>query len=535
MKTRFFLIVCAFIMGLACACRAWADWNLYAGEKQASAGNYVKAVQLMEMSGKWESRNPRLHYRLGLAYYRQALRKKDLNDLDRAAQSFERLKPYLPGRAWLYLALIDTTKLKAKQPVAGGWETVRRSVDKALENEPGSALIAYQAGRILLSEPGKPDPVRKEKALMLLKRSIELHAEPLDSRFLPKASLYLKPVLKLVWKKFRSSGALAYVTPADRASYKELLAFMDARKLWPNRDRVYRTYLQFEESDYKEFCLQGLAYLQRKQYQNAKLAFTKAFWTRNWNFQEAKAGILISDAALGKLTKGPHEVLQEETGNILIRVLEEEEPGMVPYRPYLERAVEIAGDDYAKGLFAFYQGRYQEAEAYLTKAPKSAMLKRRFLAMTLLKLGESRRAGELLKSIVTESDPDIREVFLMKDLNLFPPIVIQGKIGNITGRKFEGWQWYAEKGKTSLTVNLMPGTSRFEFEIPGPLEGEIYALFYLDGKPLPGVWRFAGAGSKAAFEVKTEGGLHWLQSEVLNLPDYSLKPETVIRSEEVAA
>lgn len=524
--SRLFVMTIFFILTLASVCRGSAELYLFLGGGQAGRGNIDSAISLMETSRKLEPHNPKLFSKLGILYYKRGLRNKSIQDIENSSLCFEKLKVYLPGRAWLYIALnrIAKSKVSGIKLDPQSWDQIHMDARNALDNEPGSALVAFYAGKILLSGDKEPMPQDLKKALQLFRSSSELHAEPLGSEYLPKASFYLKPALDFVWRKYHSPGMLAFITPADRASYKELMTFIEAGKLWRYSESIYKTYLSFEETEYQSYCSAGLTNLKEGRFKDAVRVFKKAFWSRSWNFQRAKAGILIAEAALGELGKGERALFKEDMEFVLKRILEDEEEDLSPFYSQLSKPVDISGEDYIRGLYAYHTGRWEEARTYLSKASDHEILKRRYLALSELKLQQKEKGVKVLNPALTDVNPDVREIILLKSLDSADIKTIERKIKEIVSETASASQWFKKDGKVSLAVNLLPGKMRVNFNFTEKRQGDLFVMVYFDGKPVPGIWSIANGLGEASFEHSTRGGKHWLQIEVLNDSESPLIP-----------
>ncbi len=510
-----------FILALFSAQKAWAGVSLYAANRAFLARDFSAAAEAVQKSVKMDPFNRAARFLLGKSLLEKGKKESDAVLLQKAENVFSDLTREMPfyGRAWAWLGLskIAVQAAGGEKITEGEWKKIQGCLLTALDREPSSAWLSWTVSKQLLAHSDFLNAEEKQRAFELLVFGLTL-------RYEGQASIYLQPALEFLWKHFRDFELLEKAVPRDYASYRVLLGFIEEQKIWAYRSRVYPRFLEFAAVFYEAQCQEGRALLAKRNFRKAFEVFQRADWARQ-EMLEAKAGML---AARSRLDPVPYS--REQANLWLGEILEQEEMPAQAWLEDIRPAVQASQDPYLQGLWAYRSGQWQEALQGFNTDSRFKNRSRRWRADALKKTGEAAQALELLRPALDETNPDLRELILLKnmdssrgpaadlkireilELSSAPRIVLPAK-----GEKSE----YGLNG-AGIWLNLLPGETTVKILIRSkPYKGEFaYVRFQIwEGdrhREAGDFYVSSPAGSLYSLNFKTSGGLRLLTVGVAN-------------------
>ena len=435
----------ALCLILLSAQKAWAGAGLYVSERAFFKNDFPAALRAAENALKIDPQNRTLQFLLGKSLFEEGQKTSAPVLLTKAEEVFTGLARTMPfyGRTWAYLGLCQES-LAGKDMTPEKWAGIKTNFDKALALEPGSAWISYMSSTVFLRNTGLLSDAGREQATERLRFSLNAHYEG-------QASAFLLPALRFSWDEFKDIQFILKIVPHDFASYRELLGFIEKNNLWPYRDQVENDLRSFIAVEYAGLCAQGWGFLSKAKAREAFDSFQRAYWMRQ-ETAEAKTGMLIAGPKAGPGLYSP-----DQANQWLKDILEQEEEEISSARlDGLKAAVQAADNLYLQGLWAYRKGRWQQALERFERDQNSYARTRRWRADSLQKLERAQDALEVLGPVLNESNPDLRELILLKQLDETNRKSIESKIRGINERERNGR--LIPQSAPGLLLNLMPGT-----------------------------------------------------------------------------
>jgi len=528
----FAVILCALSVQ-----QAWAGIWLYRGERLFKDRKFEPAVYATEKVPGM-SRGPLGDSILGQSALYLGIESEKDPWYERALVPFERLTTTTPSysRGWLYLAL---TRIQLQSSEEGmmnrdAWEDLKPLLLRAIRLEPGSGWVAFHAGRSMLLHEPFLSSAEKQTAMSLLEKSVRIHFPNPEYPFIDQPAPLLEAVLNFLWERYGEFPLLKSITPVDRASIQLLLKFMREQGLWDYYEDIYAVFLSLRAAERHALHQKGESLLGGGRFREAFEIFRKAYWLSGFSDPKPQAGILIAEEAMGRLREGVHPVFHEDYRSVLKRILEVEESMTPRLMEWLRRVVEGTRDDYLLGLRAHRMGDYDQVIEYLSRIEDESPLRRRLLAGALWEIGYQEKALKLLKPAATENHPDLRDLLLLQAWGRLNQEGIENKILTLTHKKYASTDWWDpqleghhldRKGRLTLTLNLLPGTSEIHLFMRGvesPATGQDgFVRISFNGKPLRGAYVNHQGWKAYPLSVMTTGGKRWLQVELINGKDDS--------------
>jgi hypothetical protein len=515
-----------------CVKGAWADVSFYRGRQAFAHKDLSRAASFFEEARKWDPGNPGLIYFAGMNALEGGKRSNQKTMLEAAFANFDRLSREIPfySRGWLYrgLSLEALSEPSEKTLSEERWKEIKISFEKAVELEPQNAWIHLMAGMGWLRHDSLLTTDEKEKALGSLYQSVRIRRPQTVWPYLDKPSPYLKPTLHFLWYRYGDLKLLERLTPSDFSSSRVLLELLYEEKLWKSYADVYGTYLNIQGEAYEKEYRKGRDYLAEGHPSLAYWAFRKAFWMRSWSYPQAKAGILAAQHALGELKWEEHELFKETPVQALRAILEDEDEFDDSLLPYLKPVVEETEDVYLRGVYAFRTRDYEPAKKFFETAIPESPQGRRYLAISQWGSGQKDKALAFMEKALSEENPDLRELELLRVWDPSRESSVMQKIKNTASKKIPAKRWWGGDLKNNRThlrkrvhlqLNLLPGRAKITvFTKCDPGKGGDYCLarFLINGRPVSAAYVESRLWHPFFFSVATRGGKRWLETELLN-------------------
>lgn len=525
--------VTALLICLLLAQKAWAGVWLYQGERALERKYYSLAYAYLEKAQRADPSNEKIRYLLGRASYDQSRRTRDLVWLQSSLRHWTAFTEALPyyGRGWLYLALTRLSGEKQSQDglTSEEWAKIKPLLEKAYQQEPGSAWVAYMTGTSFLSNEPFLTREERQEALLRIQKSVTLRRSAPSLSYLDEPSTLLKPALKFLWMRYSDPQYLKDVTPFDYPSYRVLIKFLSEQGLWSARQELFPRYLSLEEEVYQRECQKGEDLLARSDSRNAFFAFRKAFWIRGGAYHRAKAGILVAQEAMNQLPTtddGRHELFQEDFQKTVRKILEDEDQDIGMLLGAMKKIVRKIDDLYLSGLHAARSGEDTLAIELLEKTEHHTVSRRRYLARSYAKLLQPEKAAQVLRTSLEEEGPDLRDLILLASLESPWREIAQKKIvdaGTIIRPPTAWWgsgerrSLLDQKGRLTMGLNLWPGKVRLRVQIRSVAPGsQGYVRFFLQGILLAEAAVEQADRRPVMVETQTAGGKRWFEVELVN-------------------
>jgi O-antigen ligase/tetratricopeptide (TPR) repeat protein len=450
------LILCFFS-----ARAGWADLWAYRSENYLRRGEEQKAARLAGIALRIEPSSPDILRRAGKIFRATAIKNNDPESFSQAARVYERLTKEVPvyGRGWYFLGASRLAAL----PVVGraDWLGNKKFFFRAWRLEPSSEWVAYNVAATFVRYDSFLSPHERRFAFRLMKQACRTPPAAGKSPYLDSPSLYLKPALSWLWKRYADFALLKWVVPVNAVSYGIFLDFLGKEGLWLFRPEIDAVYEKLALKAYRQFCDEGDEHFSKKDFRGAFRAYRKGLWTGGRAGLRAQAGVIASLEAMGKLKEIPEELFRQSYRSVLKRTLEEEDESQGRTLAGLEGAVIRTGEPYLAGLYALRMKRFPKAVRQLEGLGKSPE-GRRYLAEAYAGDGRPEKAVETLLAAREEKDPDLRELFLLLEWVPGEAPVLWEKIrrvekNDIGERKWFGPPVFASRGFRECTVNFRPG------------------------------------------------------------------------------
>lgn len=433
---RFALRGLCLVLILCSGQKAWAGIHAYSAGRALAAKNYEKAADEARKSLKINAENPGLQFTLGKSLYEKGTQSGDTSNLLEAENIFKRLTGEHPeyARPWIYLGLISED-----------FQETKRNFSEGLKREPGSAWNLYKTSVRLLSRPELLTENEKKEARESLKRSFSLH-------YKDQVSPYLARSARELWRSARDFESILYAVPEDFLSYRTLLNTVESSQIGAYRDRVYDKFLKLSTAEYDAKCQEAETLLAVGQTSESFKLFRDAYWLRQ-ELNRAKIGMLEAGGSYKKPIYG-----QEEGEKWMKEILLDENAGISKDRlEMISGSVKNSQDAFVKGMLDYRLGNWAEAIRYFSEESVSKAKARRWKADAYNRSGEKDKAVELLTPVLSEQNPDLRELLLLKRIDRGNAVKIEEKIKEVISLQSSYAFGSFENNKSELWVNLMPG------------------------------------------------------------------------------
>lgn len=507
---RTMIRVLSFILVLLAGQKAWAGVFSYAAERASLRNDFSLAANRSEKALRIDPGSPSLQFLHGKNLYEKSRRKQDLILADQSANIFERLTQKHPeyARAWIYRGLLS------KDHEAGKF-----FFREGLKREPSSAWILYITSARLLSGSGNLTVKEKEDALGNLKLSLNHH-------YPNQASPYLMSALKILWRNSREFKDLVLITPKDYFSYKILMKFIEEKNLWGYSEQVTEDFFKLREQQYSACCVKARQLLAGNEFRESFNLFQKCYWVRP-EISEARIGMLIAGTGPARLLYDPKQGerwLEEMLGDDSLVLPAQELELLGP-------AVNKLRNPFIYGLWAYRSGKWQESLQSFENEAETQIKTRRWRAQSYEKIGRTAEAVEILRPVLKEKTPDLRELILLKRLDSDNQKIIESKMQFIQA----GYANYTlsplKDGKSSIWINLMPGQAQLKVVMKSVSEKNVFAYVRLglwEGRKFTEIGKAYVSSSDwklYSFNFSTSGGGRLLSVEQVNKgPQLELGP-----------
>ncbi len=205
-------------------------------------------------------------------------------------------------------------------------------------------------------------------------------------------------------------------------------------------------------------------------------------------------------------------------------ILEEENEDLKPLLDSMGGAVAETSDEYLQGLYRFRKGDFLEAKEKLSAA-KEGKFRRRYLASAYKQLNDPERAKEILMPVMTEKTPDLRDLYLLKEVSGNKTAEIDAKLTQSATSLLSPAVWYGKnmrpgvfdrKGRQGVVLNLKPGGVRVHVRLRRVGAESGYFAFRLQGKWIGEALIDSSEGNDVLLELDTTGGKIWFEAEMIS-------------------
>lgn len=508
-----------FLLGVSLSFSAGGFFQARSDDHYQSE-NYARAVLFAKQSLVYDPNNARSLYLLGLSSWKEWLQTQNDEALVQADRSFSRLIEVHPqfAKGWFYKALSEKQRRVGQRELTSQDRfNFNLKLEKAQALEPHSPWMTIFTALEMLDVYAKEDLTDQKKLILQRIR------KALGQHYRYQSSPYLEAVFRRLDRMGYDEDVLQRVTPREAPSYFRLIEYYKLTHDYQAYSKVEPQFALLRRRLNDRLCDQADGWLEDGNRERAEAAYQDALarWPMN-------ARALAGQMSAGSLSM--ESDLPEALKRLEFLLIQEEED-LSFYWEYLKPIVLASQSSLIQGVFLFRTGRFTEAVEVFQNAETADRpeLLRRFFARALIENNEPKRALELLKPVLKEETPDLRDLHLLARVAVTEsPIeepTIQGKMRAAATLKSANDFWkskvsdipslVAEGSFSGGLINLQPG--RVQLSILMKLESGLrsrlvtLSIWENDAKQFSGTADVSNGWQKSIFEFETTGGWRWVQ------------------------